>query len=290
MGNVLKDLGNFIADPGKQLNNASKGLGIDNALHTLEQGISGGEGWGGAGKNLAAVVAAPFTGGTSLAGSQWADNALKGNAMFEKQDAADAQSKIAQPTAQTQAVPEVTQPPVDILHEIEQGISGGKGIGGALENTAGAIGGAIADPNLQNLAGNYLGSQATADVAKRGQDLTAKAYQEMMGRSKEGEGQFLGALNEPNPAMSAYAKDIQDMGQQNIGRQQNIINQQLGRAGVKGGQAANLYGRQIGELQQGGQRDINKMAYEDAQNKANQKSQYFANKGQSGFNLVPKYS
>jgi len=251
---------------------------MGNLFHDIEQGLSGGKGWGGLGKNVASVLAAPVTGGASLAGSQWGENALTGQNILGDQKSLEAEMKPTEPVAQANGT--------DILHEIEQFVSGGEGIGGALKNTAGLV----TDPNVSGAVGNYLGSQATADVARRGQDLTAKAYQEMMGRSKEGEGQFLGSLNEANPAMGAYAKDIQDMGQQNIGRHQNIINQQLGRAGVKGGQAANLYGRQIGELQQGGMRDINKLAYEDAQNKMNQKSQYFANKGQSGFNLVPKYS
>ena len=100
----------------------------------------------------------------------------------------------------------------------------------------------------------------------------------------------MGSLKEPNQALGAYQKDIQDLSGQNIGRQQNIINSQLARAGVKGGQAANLYGREIGELQQGGMRDVNKLAYEDAQNRENQKRQYLAQKGASGFNLQPKYS
>jgi hypothetical protein len=225
-------------------------------VRSIEQGLSGGQGWGGLGKNAAAVIAAPATGGASLAGSTWAENALSGKPVLGNQD---------------------------------WGSPGQSGQSGQPNNNGGVDWGDIAKTGL-DITGNYLGSQAQADVARRGQDLQAKAYQEMMGRSKEGEGQFLGALNEPNQALGSYAKDIQDMGQQNIGRQQNIINQQLGRAGVKGGQAANLYGRQIGELQQNGMRDVNKLAYEDAQNRANRKSTYFANKGQSGFNLVPKYS
>lgn len=138
--------------------------------------------------------------------------------------------------------------------------------------------------------GGIFGALSGADVERRKADLASRAYQEMMARSREGEKQFLGQMEEPNKALGQYQQDVENLGNQQIGRQQNIINQQLGRANVKGGQAANLYGRQIGELQQAGMRDVNKLAYEDAMNRQNQKATYFANKGQSGFNLVPKYS
>ena len=51
---------------------------MGDVAHKIEQGLSGGKGWGGLGKNVGAVVSAPFTGGKSLGGSQWAENALAG--------------------------------------------------------------------------------------------------------------------------------------------------------------------------------------------------------------------
>lgn len=250
LGDIGKGLGDLAGGAGNMINGMTGGLagGAMNALGDLGKNVGGAFQPGGAISNIEQAVTAPFKGAyEDVAKKQGVDG-------------------------------------VDPLHELEQGISGGKGWQGAADNVGKFVG------DIAPTVGNYLGAQAQADTAKRKAEMEAKGYQEMMGRAKEGEGQFLGALNEPNAALGAYQKDIQDLGNQQIGRQQNIINQQLGRSGVKGGQAANLYGRQIGELQQNGMRDINKLAYEDAANKANQKSTYFANKGQSGFNLVPKYS
>lgn len=267
------DVGNFISDPGKQIKNGMDGLGITNLAQDIEQGLSGGEGWGGFGKNVGSVIAAPATLGASLAGSQWAENAMKGKDVFGKQVDIFGDSN---PVASDQGA----EPKKDLLNQVGDIIGGG----------AKLIGDVVGNKDVQNLAGNYLGSQAQADVARRGQDLQKQAYDEMMARSKAGESEFLNANTQTNPALSAYATDLQNLSSQNIGRNQNTINQQLARSGVRGGQAANLYGRQIGELQQSGQRDINKLAYDDFANRNTAKQQYFANKGQSGFNLVPKYS
>ena len=308
------------------MGNAFKKGGL---FSNIEQGVSGGKGWGGAIENVGKVGSAlanpvgfainevaqnslgknnPLkmigditsgagnlitngVGGLAKTAGDIANGAVQtatGDAFKKGGIISNIEQGITHPQAQDNSIPNAT-PNSDpfakggAISNIEQSLTGGKGVGGVVQG----VGNVLGDPNVQKLAGNYLGQ---GDVAKHQSQLQSRAYQEMMGRSKEGENQFLGSLNEANPALASYAKDIQDMGTQNIGRQQNIINQQLSRAGVKGGQAANLYGRQIGELQNNGMRDINKLAYEDAQNRANQKSQYFANKGQSGFNLVPKYS
>ena len=288
MGNIMTDVGNALG-MGKNgiLSNAEQA--VKPALQDAEQALSGGKGWGGLAKNIGGVIAAPATMGASLLGTQAAENAMNGTGAFGNQqplinEPANASPSTADTTGNAQisfhGAPTPTTPQKDLLGQIGD-VLGGVG------KVAGDVAG---NKDVQNLAGNYLGSQAQADVARRAQDMQKQAYDEMMARSKEGEGQFLNANTQTNPALSAYATDLQNLSSQNIGRNQNTINQQLARSGVQGGQAANLYGRQIGSLQQSGQRDINQLAYQDAAAKNTAQQQYFANKGQSGFNLVPKYS
>ena len=125
-------------------------------------------------------------------------------------------------------------------------------------------------------------SKAKAEAIAYGESLRAlrdNSMKKIEGYQDEGEGQFLDNTAQAPAEFQAVQNDIiagQTEAQDNMNRYAAM---NLARQGVRGGQAATLQNRQVGELNQNMQRDSNELMYQDARERRNQRSGYFSQKG-----------
>lgn len=157
-------------------------------------------------------------------------------------------------------------------------LGGGAGLGFAVGGPVGGlIGGGL------DMLGGIFG-------AKKKADLNRQAYEAMINRANQGEDQFNQSINTPNSALGDYQQGVQELNKENVGETQGQIAQSLARSGVRGGQAATQYGRQIGDLQAKGMRDVNQLAYQDVANRQAAQRALYSQKAQPDVNVMPKYS
>lgn len=182
---------------------------------------------------------------------------------------------------------------------------------GALGTLGGKLGGFLSSGtgkgllNIGGNLGNYLGG------LKSGSDNTAaaKAYQAyarkfannmekaLNARGQEFENKLLDNyhtgeseyLNEANTQLPELQNLMNDIAQQNTETQQGDlrrINAVLAQQGVRGGQAAILANRAMGETSRDTLRDINKLAYDEAANRQKSRLNYYTNKAQTPYNTL----
>lgn len=189
-------------------------------------------------------------------------------------------------------------------------------LGGAA--LAGNIGGSIIGGKANKKAAKQAAAQAAADRAENarqfglsqalerdqmaqqgsqfGQTLADKqkmdalrreAYQgSLLGGQQQmagGESQLMGETAAGlSPELQQMQADIQAGTTQDIARGTGEMQAGLAQQGVRGGQAATQLRRGVGEMRAAGQEGVNRMAFEDAQNKKAIRTAYLQNKAATG--------
>jgi len=113
-----------------------------------------------------------------------------------------------------------------------------------------------------------------------------KAYNESIARGEsqmgEGESSLMASLDEANPELAQQEADLRSGNAKALQDTTGQISSNLARQGVRGGQAATLLGRSVGEMGTTAQKDINQMKFQDADTRAAQKRAYLASKAGRG--------
>lgn len=119
------------------------------------------------------------------------------------------------------------------------------------------------------------------------QDALQKAYYDMKAKGGEvsgaGEGAFMSSVNTPSAQLEQQEQDILTGQAKSMNQASGRIQADLAQQGVRGGQAATQLRRGIGEMGIQGQKDINKLRYEDEQRRQSQLRAYQASKAQAGY-------
>ena len=169
--------------------------------------------------------------------------------------------------------------------------------GGSLLGGSGSAGGGTNWGALANLGINFLGSAGEGKqkaqyaaayqdylnkvIAQMKKELEARAEKydnKLQNQFNEAEPQF---QNEANTQLPELAKLQQDVIDQNTDAQRanrRQIEATMARQGVRGGQAAILENRALGEQSRDLQRDINQLAYNEAANRQQARLNYYNQK------------
>ena len=102
----------------------------------------------------------------------------------------------------------------------------------------------------------------------------------------QGEGEFLNEANTQLPELQNLMNDIATQNTETQRGDLRRINAVLAQQGVRGGQAAILANRALGETSRDAMRDINKLAYDDAARRQGARLNYFTNKAQTPYNTL----
>lgn len=112
-----------------------------------------------------------------------------------------------------------------------------------------------------------------------------KGYGDLGSKDQEmGEQQFLNQSSEENPFLQSYMKAYLNNSLPEQQRQMNQVNANLASSGVRGGQAATLSNRAAGDFNNQLYSNLNQLQFNDAQQKQNQRAQYFSSKANAGQN------
>lgn len=134
----------------------------------------------------------------------------------------------------------------------------------------------------EQAAGQLSLGQEQLDLEKQKTQASQEAYKQAIARATGelpgAESAFLSATEQQSPELAQMRKDIQSGADENIQRAMSEYGAGLSKEGVHGGQAGTLMGRQIGNLRTQAGRDINQLAYQDYQNRLNQKLGYLGGK------------
>lgn len=150
-----------------------------------------------------------------------------------------------------------------------------------------------------SIGGDYLGAKNEQDV----RDMQSEALQGylnsidqrreqaknyMQGNFDKSDAQMQTLLNTPLPELGQMKSDITEQAtdaQQNNDKQ---IQAQLAKQGVRGGQAATLAGEQTGQLNRELNYDVNKLGYNEAQNRQNANLNYTGQKALMPYQTLNK--
>lgn len=181
-------------------------------------------------------------------------------------------------------------------------ISAVKGLGGKLTNAANLFGNWAggSGKNLLNIGGNiggYLGnifgSKGDAQAAQAYQSYLNGIANDMKGQLEaraekydtklqnqfnEAEPQFQQEANTQLPELQNLIKDIAEQNTETQRGNLRQINAVLAQQGVRGGQAAILANRALGQTTRDTQRDINNLVYNEALNRQNSRLNYYGDK------------
>ena len=176
----------------------------------------------------------------------------------------------------------------------------GSKLGGFLSGSTGKgllnIGG-----NLGNYFGGVLGGNSNVSAAKAYQNylngITDSMAKALEGRAEKYDNKLQNQFNtaEPEFQQEAYTQlpELQnlmnDIATQNTETQRGDlrrINAVLAQQGVRGGQAAILANRALGETSRDTLRDLNKLAYDEAANRQNARLNYYSNKALTPWNTM----
>ena len=170
----------------------------------------------------------------------------------------------------------------DIFGGIEQGLSGGKGWAGFAGNVAKGL------PQIGDILsglGGLAGSVSKADLAK----MSRRDYNDLLNRAYDlytgGEERFLEESERALPELEELKSQIQDETGEYMQDYASQLASSLAQKGIRGGQAANILARGIGDVRKQGTRDILQKSYEDAMRRSGARMGYFGGKagtGQSG--------
>lgn len=177
-----------------------------------------------------------------------------------------------------------------------------KGFGGKLTNAADIFSNwaSGSGKNLLNIGGNlgnYIGSfldgknnnvaaQAyqsylngiIGDMASQLEARAEKYDQKLQNQFNEAEPQFQEEANTQLPELQKLMEDIATQNTETQRGDLRRINAILAQQGVRGGQAAILANRAMGETSRDTMRDINQLAYNDAANRQNSRLDYYSKK------------
>jgi hypothetical protein len=149
------------------------------------------------------------------------------------------------------------------------------------------------------LAGDMMGANAQSQqgardykMAKRRRRDALAAVRRSTEMAKTGEDQFLGEYAQAPEEMGVARQALMDRQSDTLGQVGGEMDKQLAMSGVRGGRAALIKNRSLGEVAQEGIRDIDLMGYQDALNRRNAKGAFFGQKaatGQAGSTAAPSY-
>ena len=158
---------------------------------------------------------------------------------------------------------------------------GSIGSGGLLDAGLGFGSGAVANEAYQRFAQNIANNQKS--------DLEARAEkydQKLQNMFNTAEPQYLDEANTQLPELQNLINDIATQNTETQRGDLRRINAILAQQGVRGGQAAILANRAMGETSRDTMRDINKLAYDEAANRQNSRLNYFSNKASTPWNTM----
>lgn len=124
---------------------------------------------------------------------------------------------------------------------------------------------------------NYLNG-IIGDMANQLEQRAEKYDQKLQNQFNESEPQY---QEEANTQLPELQKLMEDVATQNTETQRGDlrrINAVLAQQGVRGGQAAILANRALGETSRNAMRDINQLAYNEAANRQNSRLDYYSKK------------
>ena len=164
----------------------------------------------------------------------------------------------------------------------------GKGllnVGGNLGNYVGGLFGGK-DNNAAAKAYQAYARKFTNNMEKalnaRGQQFENK----LLDNYRTGESEYLNEANTQLPELQNLMNDIANQSTETQQGDLRRINAILAQQGVRGGQAAILANRAMGETSRDTLRDINKLAYDEAANRQNSRLNYYTNKAQTPYNTL----
>ena len=158
-----------------------------------------------------------------------------------------------------------------------------------------------AAPVIMKGLGGIFGGSDNNSAAKVYQAYLQKTAQEMenklnaRGREfenklidnyKTGENEYLSEANTQLPELQNLINDIAAQNTETQRGDLRRINAVLAQQGVRGGQAAILANRAMGETSRDTMRDINKLAYDEASRRQNSRLNYYTNKAQTPYNTL----
>ena len=146
-----------------------------------------------------------------------------------------------------------------------------------------------AAPALMQGIGNLSGSSASKAyqnylngiIGDMGNQLTARAEkydQKLQNQFNEAEPQYLQEAYTQLPELQNLIKDIAEQSTETQRGNLRQINANLAQQGVRGGQAAILANRALGQTTRETQRDINNLVYNEAANRQQSRLNYFGDK------------
>jgi len=128
--------------------------------------------------------------------------------------------------------------------------------------------------------------KTTSEFEKANQAARQKAYDEAItrgsGQMGSGESELMSSLGTANPEIAQQEADLRYGNAKAIQDTTGQIHANLAAQGVRGGQAATLEGRAVGDMGINAQKDINQLKYQDADTRAAQMRAYLAAKAQRG--------
>lgn len=154
-------------------------------------------------------------------------------------------------------------------------------IGAALIGGGSSLLGGIAS----GIAGSNA-SNAALDQSKWATNLRKKAYDEMLARAgttaTEGESALSGLTGTQLPELAQMKEDVLNNNNQALNQGASQLQASLQQAGLRGGQAGTQLSRGIGSMTQTANQDINKMIYDEANQRKQLQAAYEAAKAQAG--------
>ena len=158
-----------------------------------------------------------------------------------------------------------------------------------------------AAPAVMQMVGGVLGNKGSAKTAQAYQaylngiaggmknDLEARAEkydQKLQDMFNTAEPQYLNEANTQLPELQNLMNDIATQNTETQRGDLRRINAVLAQQGVRGGQAAILANRAMGETSRDTLRDLNKLAYDEAANRQQSRLNYYSNKASTPWNTM----
>ena len=154
-------------------------------------------------------------------------------------------------------------------------------IGAALIGGGSSLLGGIAS----GIAGSNSANKAFEN-SKWAMNLRKKAYDEMLGRADttatEGEEALSGLTSTPLTELTQMKQDVLNNNNQALNQGASQLQASLQQAGLRGGQAGTQLSRGVGSMTQSANQDINKLIYDEANQRKQLQAAYEAAKAQSG--------
>lgn len=116
------------------------------------------------------------------------------------------------------------------------------------------------------------------DMQKQLEARAEKYDQKLQNQFNEAEPQYQQEANTQLPELQQLMKDIAEQTTETQRGNLRQINANLAQQGVRGGQAAILANRALGQTTREAQRDINNLAYNEAANRQNSRLNYYSQK------------